>query len=557
MSTQSQNIFSERIRPGNLVVTGFTANNIAGTFSGTFNVNFPTNSGLKLTDGLIGINVDTSGLVVSGPTLSLNNTITGNRVFTDTVTIQGFLNITGTQSISNISNLSVSDSEITLLSGTISTPTLNGGIRVNRGSFDSAKLIWDENIDSWIAGLSGSEETIVLKAGAGLTKSGDTISLVSNVFGPTGSQGPTGPQGTAGPQGDPGLPGSIGDQGSQGPTGSQGFQGTQGDQGPQGFQGPTGSPGEVGAQGPTGLDGSAGSQGPTGPAGATGSGSQGPTGPMGPTGSQGPLGPAGVTGSNGVTGSIGATGFQGPTGPIGTLRSDSFSTQSFTINHNFGFYPIVQAFDSTGAKIFDTDYTIYHLSVNSFSASFTNFGVGGFTQGTIVSGGAGFAFNVSNSGGSRILTSDGSLTNSVAYSNFTFDGGTFTVSATSSLSGHTTFQQTSELVNTSPGATSATVTYDFTQGSIWYHATASTNWTADFINVPTTNGRIITATIMISQGTTGYSPTRLRIGGVTQSIKWAAGTYSVSSNKVDIVGFSFLRTSDAWTQVFGQISSFS
>lgn len=48
-----------------------------------------------------------------------------------------------------------------------------------------------------------------------------------------------------------------------------------------------------------------------------------------------------------------------------------------------------------------------------------------------------------------------------------------------------------------------------------------------------------------------------KIDGVTQSIKWDGNTYSVLSNKVDIVGFTFIRSDSAWAQVFGQISSFS
>ena len=113
------------------------------------------------------------------------------------------------------------------------------------------------------------------------------------------------------------------------------------------------------------------------------------------------------------------------------------------------------------------------------------------------------------------------------------------------------------MVNSTPGATATSVIYDFTTGSIWYHATASTNYSANFTNIPTTNNRAITATIIISQGATGYSPTSVRIDGVTQSVRWSSGTYSVSTNKVDVVGFTFLRSGNAWAQIFGQISSFS
>ena len=114
-----------------------------------------------------------------------------------------------------------------------------------------------------------------------------------------------------------------------------------------------------------------------------------------------------------------------------------------------------------------------------------------------------------------------------------------------------------ENINTITAATASNVTYDFSTGNIWYHATASTNYTANFINVPTIDGTTITSTIIISQGVTGYSPSIVKIAGVTQSVKWASGTYSVSTNKVDIVGFTFIRSSGTWAQVLGQISSFS
>jgi len=100
------------------------------------------------------------------------------------------------------------------------------------------------------------------------------------------------------------------------------------------------------------------------------------------------------------------------------------------------------------------------------------------------------------------------------------------------------------------------VVYDASSSLIWYHGTASTNYTANFINLPTEDNRAITANIVISQGITGYSPTSVQIEGVSKTIKWANGTYSVSSNKVDVVGFTFIRTGAIWSQVLGQISSF-
>jgi hypothetical protein len=289
-----------------------------------------------------------------------------------------------------------------------------------------------------------------------------------------------------------------------------------------------------------------------------GNGETGPQGAIGPQGSQGISGGGtGNTGSQGPQGNTGPQGNQGVTGNPGSIRTDNVTNQQVTITHSFGYYPMVQALNQNGERIQEADYVITHNSINSFTATFSNWGIGGFTYGTIISGGAGYDFQVENSGDNRILTSNGTATGSVAESNLTFDGGTLTVSATASLQGHTIFAETSEVLNSTPGATATSVIYDFTTGAIWYHATASTNYSANFTNIPTTDNRAITATIIISQGATGYSPTSVRIDGVTQSVKWSSGTYSVSTNKVDIVGFTFIRSGNAWSQVFGQISSFS
>ena len=131
--------------------------------------------------------------------------------------------------------------------------------------------------------------------------------------------------------------------------------------------------------------------------------------------------------------------------------------------------------------------------------------------------------------------------------------GNLDVSGTASFNGLTVLSETSEVLN-SYGATSSTVNYDFNTGAIWYHGTASTNYTANFINLPITNNRVITVTILISQGSTGYSPTTIQIGGVTQSVKWS-GLNTGNANQTDIIGFTFIRVSNDWV-VLGQINTF-
>ena len=127
------------------------------------------------------------------------------------------------------------------------------------------------------------------------------------------------------------------------------------------------------------------------------------------------------------------------------------------------------------------------------------------------------------------------------------------------VNGQSTFTEVTEVINSTPsGATASTVTYDFSSGNIWYHGTASQNYTADFINVPTTNFRTITTTVVIAQGGTAYIPTSVRVNGTTSTVKWSGGTASGSANKVDIIGFSFIYTNSGIpTQVLGQINSFN
>lgn len=127
------------------------------------------------------------------------------------------------------------------------------------------------------------------------------------------------------------------------------------------------------------------------------------------------------------------------------------------------------------------------------------------------------------------------------------------------VNGQSTFTEVTEVINSTPsGATASIVTYDFSGGDIWYHGTASQDFTANFINIPTTNFRKITTTVVIAQGGTAYIPTIVKINGTASNVKWFGGTASGSSNKVDIIEFNFIYTNSGIpTQVLGQINPFS
>lgn len=84
-------------------------------------------------------------------------TIGGNLV------VSGDLTVSGSVTTLNTETLLVEDNQITLNSNVTGTPTANAGIEVERGDSTNAELIWDENDDTWKAGVSGSVTAISLE----------------------------------------------------------------------------------------------------------------------------------------------------------------------------------------------------------------------------------------------------------------------------------------------------------------------------------------------------------------------------------------------------------
>jgi hypothetical protein len=139
-------------------------------------------NGLTANGSSLDVNVDISGLTISNDVVALQTTITGNRTFADSVTIQGDLTVNGTTSYINTTELLVEDNYITLNSGLTSGTGIDGGIELLRGSGTAASILWDESEGFWAVGLSGSESTIITEAGTGLTKSGNTLSIDTSGF---------------------------------------------------------------------------------------------------------------------------------------------------------------------------------------------------------------------------------------------------------------------------------------------------------------------------------------------------------------------------------------
>jgi len=303
----------------------------------------------------------------------------------------------------------------------------------------------------------------------------------------------------------------------------------------------------------------------------------------GTSGSSGSSGSSGTSGSSGSSGTSGANGSSGTSGTSG-LSNSYFATSSTTIvvpspgylvnfdtQDSLAYTPgqSVIMFTEDPEYYVDDDYTdeyghiigkvnYYNIITGSMSivADYSE-SVGNTYSywyinltGTLFDTPAGATGPAGPAGATGATGSPSTTDLSLS--------GALTVSGTASMNGLTTLQEISEIVNILPGATASIVVYNFSTGSIWYHTSASTDYTANFINLPTENLRVITTTIILPQGPTAYVPTIVQIDGVTQSVKWSGGiSASGSSDKVDIIGFTFIRTASSWSQVLGNINPFS
>lgn len=155
--------------------------------------------------------------------------------------------------------------------------------------------------------------------------------------------------------------------------------------------------------------------------------------------------------------------------------------------------------------------------------------------------------------GTDATTLDGQLPSFyLDYTNFTNTPTSFN---SLTLTGLTTLQQSTEVLSTIENAT-GTVVHDFSQSAVWYHTTPSANFTANFTNMPTTNGRVIAIALIIIQGATARIPNAVQVGGVSQTINWTDATVPTgNANQIDLVSFNFIRTGSLWT-VLGSLSTY-
>ncbi len=108
------------------------------------------------------------------------------------------------------------------------------------------------------------------------------------------------------------------------------------------------------------------------------------------------------------------------------------------------------------------------------------------------------------------------------------------------------------VINTSTA--SSTINYNYNSGNIWYHNDISSNYTANFYNLPETDG-VIDIKIIISQGVTAYMPTVFKINSVTSSVSWLdSATPSATASKTNVFELSVINYITPNIEILGKIN---
>jgi hypothetical protein len=203
------------------------------------------------------------------------------------------------------------------------------------------------------------------------------------------------------------------------------------------------------------------------------------------------------------------------------------------------------------------------------TVDFSNAGLvyGALQTGAITATSATLSTGLTSTAGSNSIAN---LTLSGASSSFggtiagdaTFSGnptfsGTPVFSGNPSFTGTPTFTggvRVQEMIEDIVDATlsSNVATIDYSLGNIfWTTSTPSANMTWNITNAPTTDGRVFTINVLVTQGSTGYIPSTITINGVSVgALRWAGGTAvtpTSSSGKIDVFNIVVVRRASAYT----------
>lgn len=98
------------------------------------------------------------------------------------------------------------------------------------------------------------------------------------------------------------------------------------------------------------------------------------------------------------------------------------------------------------------------------------------------------------------------------------------------------------------------VTHNIALGETFFHSGMTSNFTANFTNLPTTNNREYNIRLILSQGGTGFYASAVQIAGVVQTLRWSSAP-SATANRTEIQTIRIIRANNAWL-VLATLTSF-
>lgn len=105
-------------------------------------------------------------------------------------------------------------------------------------------------------------------------------------------------------------------------------------------------------------------------------------------------------------------------------------------------------------------------------------------------------------------------------------------------------------------SSSGTVVHNYANANVFRHSSMAGNITANFTNVPTTDGQTITMTVIIQQGASPYIINGVQINGSAETVYWSGYEPPVpQGNKTEIQTFTLVRANSAWTVTASFLSS--
>lgn len=236
---------------------------------------------------------------------------------------------------------------------------------------------------------------------------------------------------------------------------------------------------------------------------------------------------------------------------VGLALDNITTTPQFTLTHkNLWFESTSTAYDTSQVtyKFIEDNKAVTYPSQKTFLISGNS---NGHKTGSY--------FEVQHSGtvgNEIILQLQGDAANNALFvSGSILTSGSIFISGNLTVTGSTNVGVVVENLINSVGST-GTVAFDTSKQGIFYVNGPTGGITANFTNVPTTNLRVLTPTVILSQSATQQTITAVQIDGVAQTLNWANNTTpTATAGKQDVFGFSLIRSGSAW-KVLGQMSTY-